>query len=155
MKLNVDVACSSDSLRLAVVARDNKGSILKSWTKAFRSCDAIVTKAEAIVWVIQIAKSKNFNLIIIEGDAKVCFDALNGDLEKCSWTIVSRCSDMVELSKEFVSCNFCWIKRDVYFAAHSLAKFASYNKLTFSCNISSLPLTDWEAWKGDGFPNSV
>ena len=63
--------------------------------------------------------------------------------------------DMVVLSKEFVSCKFCWIKRDANFVAHSLAKFASCNKLTFSCNISSLPPSVWEAWKGDGFPTSV
>ena len=107
MKLNVDAACSSDSSWLAVVARDDQGSILKGWTKAFRSCEAVVAEAEAILWAVQIARSENFHSIIIEGDAKICFDAINGDLEKCSWAIASQCNDLVVLSKEFVSCNFC------------------------------------------------
>ena len=155
MNLNVDAACSSDSSWLAVVARDDQGSILKGWTKAFRSYDAVVAEAEAILWGVQIAKSKNFHSVIIEGDAKICFDIINGDLEKCSWAIAFRCNDMVVLRKKFVSCNFCWIKKDANFVTHFLAKFASYNKLTFSCNISSLPPPVWEAWKGDGFLASV
>ena len=139
VKLNVDAACSSNSSWLAVVARDDQGSILKGWTKVFRSCKAVVTKAKAILWAVQIEKSENFQSVIIKGDAKVCFDAINGDLEKCSWAIAFQCNDMVVLSKKFESCTFCWIKRDANFVAHSLAKFASCNKLTFSCNISSLP----------------
>ena len=107
MNLNVDAACSSDSSWLAVVARDDQGSILKGWTKVFHSCEAVVAEAESILWAVQIAKSENFQSIIIEGDAKVCFDAINGDLEKCSWAIASQCNDLVVLSKEFVSCNFC------------------------------------------------
>jgi hypothetical protein len=120
-----------------VVARDDQDSILKCWTKAFCSCDAVVDEAEAILWAVQIVQFENFHSVIIERDAKVCFDTLNGDLEKCSWTIASRCNDMVELSKEFVSCNFCWIKRDANLAKEWATKFASCNKLTFSCNISS------------------
>jgi ribonuclease HI len=84
VKLNVDAACSSNSSWLAVVAGDDQDSILKGWTKVFRSCEAVVAEAEAILWAVQIAKSKNFQSVIIEGDAKVCFDAINGDLEKCS-----------------------------------------------------------------------
>jgi hypothetical protein len=49
VKLNVDAACSSDSSWLAVVARDDQGSILKGWTKAFRSYEAVVAEAEAIL----------------------------------------------------------------------------------------------------------
>jgi ribonuclease HI len=155
VKLNVDAACSSDSSWLAVVARDDQGSILKGWTKVFCSCEAVVAEAKAILWAVQIAKSENFQSVIIEGDAKVCFDAINGDLEKCNWTIAFQCNDMVVLSKKFESCTFCWIKRDANFVAHSLAKFASCNKLIFSCNISSLPPPVWKAWKGDGFTVSV
>jgi hypothetical protein len=90
-------------------------------------------------------KSENFQSVTIERDGQVCFDALNGDFEECSWAIASRCSDMLELSKEFVSCNFCRIKRDADYVTHSLAKFASF--FFFSYNISYLPLTVWEAWK--------
>ena len=83
-----------------------------------------------ILWAVQIAKSENFHSVIMEGDAKVCFDALNGDLENRSWAIASQCSDMIELSKEFVSCNFCQIKRDANFVAHSLAKSHKKHDLT-------------------------
>ena len=48
-----------------------------------------------ILWAVQIAKSENFHLIIVGGDVKICFDALNSDLEKCNWAIASRCSDML------------------------------------------------------------
>ena len=66
------------------MARDDQGSILKVWTKAFCSYDAVVAKTKAILWAVQIVKSENFHSVIIKGDAKVCFDTLNGDLEKCN-----------------------------------------------------------------------
>ena len=84
-----------------------------------------------ILWAVQIAKSENFHSIIIGGDVKIYFDALNSDLEKCNWAIASRYSDMLKLSEEFVNCNSSWIKRDVNYVTHFLAKFTSYNKLTF------------------------
>ena len=65
MKLNVDASCSNDSSWLVVVARDDKGYIFKGWTKAFRSYDAVVAEAEAILWSIQIAKLENFWSILI------------------------------------------------------------------------------------------
>ena len=62
-----------------VVARDDKGQILKAWTKEHVLCEPVMAEASAILWALELAASENFDRIIVEGDAKVCFDGLNGD----------------------------------------------------------------------------
>lgn len=45
----------------------------------------IETKAVAMLWVSNRAIHKKFQDIVIEGDAKLCFDALN------AWLLKSQC----------------------------------------------------------------
>lgn len=73
-----------DALTLAVVARDEKGIILKAWTTNILSNDSLVAKAAAILWAVQLAKRKQFQKI---GDVKLCFDAINGEPDVILWSI--------------------------------------------------------------------
>jgi hypothetical protein len=38
---------------------------------------------------IQIDKEEDFNAIIVEGDAKICFDTFNGNVGESLWSISS------------------------------------------------------------------
>lgn len=73
----------------------------------------------------------------MERDAKICFDSLasmssNGN--QVDWSISSFIRDSLEISKSFLSCNFCWISRDCSGVAHVSAKLASSLRKSFSCN---------------------
>ena len=48
--------------------------------------------------------------IVIEGDAKACFDAI-ADNSLAPWTISSLITNIIELSRSFLSCCFCWTRR--------------------------------------------
>jgi hypothetical protein len=56
-----------------------------------------------------------------------------------SWMITSICNDILELSKVFRSCNFCWVKREANVVVHSLVKAAALSSLSFNCNFSAIP----------------
>ena len=45
--------------------------------------DAIKAEAAAIVRALNLGIGEKFQDIVIEGDAKLCFDALNGDVQNC------------------------------------------------------------------------
>nr|POF20206.1 hypothetical protein CFP56_35992 [Quercus suber] len=77
IKLNVDAAVAESSSALAVVARDDKGIASKAWSKIHHPCPPIVAEVNAILWAAQLAIQERWSHIIIEGDAKRCFDSLS------------------------------------------------------------------------------
>ena len=61
---------------LAVVSRIKNGKVLKVWAKMHEWCSPLQAEAAAVLWAIQVALSENWQHIIIEGDAKSCFNPL-------------------------------------------------------------------------------
>jgi ribonuclease HI len=149
IKLNVDVAISKEFTTLAVVARDENGQILNAWAKEHILCDPLQAEAAALFWAVQLAFEKDFKYVIIEGDSKICIDALNGNLNSVNWSISSLVCNITELCKYFSSCSFFWTRREANGVAHSLAKAASSLRSPFffscCCNSSSLPSIVWNA----------
>ncbi len=88
---------------------------------------------------LKLAKDEIFQNIVVEGDSKICLDALNGDDICYPWKIDSICYDSKMLSLAFNSCSFCWVRQEANNVSHCLAKFASLCNLSFCCNNSSLP----------------
>jgi hypothetical protein len=89
--------------------------------------------------------------IIIEGDTKLCFDAID-DESNTPWSIGPLIGNIGERSKYFMSCSFCWVKKEIIYVAHALAKFASFlNSISFpfSCDKSFIPQVVWDACKVD------
>ena len=119
VKLNVDAAILSDKCWLVVVARDDRGNIMKYWSKAIPLNEPVVAEANAILWAIQIAKEEDFKDIIVEGDAKFCFDVLNSNVVESLWSISSLCKDIKFLGQSFSSCLFSWVFREANSVAHS------------------------------------
>jgi hypothetical protein len=82
IKLNVDTLVLTDHTNLAVVARDDQGQVLKAWSK---ECQPMQAESSAILWASNLAKPERFENIVVEGDANVCFDALNGNSWAAHW----------------------------------------------------------------------
>ena len=154
VKLNVDAALAKESAMIAVVARDHGGEIVKAWAKEYQTCDPMLVEATAILWAVQLAYAEQFTSIIIEGDAKVCFDAVNGKAEDCNWSIPFICNDISVLSQSFDGICFCWVNREANSVADSLAKFSVRDLSNFCCNSYSLPAVVWQAWKRDVLASS-
>jgi ribonuclease HI len=125
VKLNVDAAILIGKCWLAVVVRDDRENIVKFWSKAIPPNEPVVAEANAILLAIQIAKEEDFKHIIVEGDAKICFDVLNGNVVESLWSISSLCRDIKFLGQSFTSCLFNWVYREANSVARSLAKFAA------------------------------
>jgi hypothetical protein len=81
----------------------------------------------------------------MEGDSKICMDALNGDDTCYPWKIDSICSDLKRLSLAFNFCSFCWARREAKNVAHGLTKFTSLHNRSLCCTHSSPPPSVLEA----------
>ena len=76
IKLNVDAAVSQAFTSLVVVAINEFGDALKVWTKIHDLCSPTQAEANAIQWALNFAKDENWSNIVVEGDSKICLDAL-------------------------------------------------------------------------------
>lgn len=86
---------------------------------------------------------------MIEGDAKLCFNAINGDVQNCHWNAKTLLDKAMELKAYFANRCFCWVKREYNAVAHALAKTVSPLSPVLKCNNYSLPPDVWDAWKRD------
>uniref|UniRef100_A0A2N9GBJ0 RNase H type-1 domain-containing protein n=1 Tax=Fagus sylvatica TaxID=28930 RepID=A0A2N9GBJ0_FAGSY len=112
IKLNVDAAMKNNEATIAVVARNADGYVLTSCPKKIKVDDPCIAEAAAIAWAVEIAKAENFMDIMVEGDTKVCIDAVAGATDKPPWRIQSFVDDIAILIVKFNSCCFCWVGRD-------------------------------------------
>jgi ribonuclease HI len=149
IKLNVDAAIKALTATIAVVARNSAGSIIHFWSKNLLTDDPCIAEATAILWALEIAQTEEFLHIIVEGDAKICLDAIMEELSSCPWRIRSLISNIKCLALNFVFCRFCWVGRCANELAHSLAKFVSTCPISLRCNPSYLPPSVREAWIRD------
>ena len=75
----MDAAIVSNFSTLAVIAHDSNGNILKAWTKRSSHSDPLQAEAGATLWALKLADEESFLRILVEGDAKICFDAIHGE----------------------------------------------------------------------------
>ena len=98
--------------------------MLKIWAKTFGKSSPILAEAHAILWGVQLAREEGWNRIILEGDAKSCFDPLTSENISPAWTISNVINNALCLKDLFSFCRFCWVKRDYNAAAHAAAKLS-------------------------------
>ena len=72
----MDAAVSQAFTSLVVVAINEFGEALKVWTKIHDLCSPTQAEANAIQWALNFAKDENWSNIVVEGDSKICLDAL-------------------------------------------------------------------------------
>ena len=85
----------------------------------------------------------------MEGDAKICIEALAVEPDKVPWRIQTLFSNIKCVALDFNFCSFYWVPRDVNALAHSFAIFASSQDFCFSCNSTNLPPSVYKAWIRD------
>ena len=133
-----------------MVARNEFGEVLKVWTKIHDLCSPTQAEVVAIQWALNLANDENWSNIVVEGDSKICLDALSKAKEPSDWSISSITRGTVVLSVFFDNCKFCWVKRSLNSAAHSAAKYAISLKVGFLCNKHDLPphilKACWQDW---------
>ena len=107
IKLNVDATVSHDFTSLAVVAWNEFGEVLKVWAKIHDLCSPTQVEAAAIMWALSLVRAENWCNIIMEGDSKICFDALSKAEEPSNWSISSIIHDVASMSVSLDKCEFC------------------------------------------------
>lgn len=133
---------------LLVFIQKFRSSRSVTWNKVTYNC--LLLKAElnwqveaykksSILWVVQFAKSENWDHVIFEGDAKVCFDPLSFPLWSPDWSIGNIISNILYFKKPFISCCFSWLKRECNVVDHAAAKFSRYSCQSFCFNNHSFP----------------
>ena len=139
IKLNTDAAIGKHSNAIAVVARDHKGEVLKVWARSTPTCSPLRVEASAILWAIQLAKVEKWPQIVIEGDAKNCFDPLSSSPTAPDWSISNTVSSILSLREFFLNCIFNWVKRECNSATHAATKLSLSSSRSFCFNKLSLP----------------
>ena len=140
VKLNVDATVSENFIALVVVAKNKDGEVLKVSAKVHEWCSPLQAEVAAVLWTIQLALSENQQYIIIEGDAKSCFDFLTiSDLQP-NWSIATTISNILDLRNSFLNCNFHWVRECYNTAAHEATKYAIRSCRAFFFNKCNLPI---------------
>jgi ribonuclease HI len=107
IKLNVDATIKASTTTIAVVAKNSANSIIHFWSKNLLTDDPCIAEATAILWALEIAQTEEFLHIIVEGDAKICLDAITEELSSCHWRIRPLISNIKCLALKFAFCRFC------------------------------------------------
>jgi hypothetical protein len=94
-------------------------------TDVARDCNGLIIMAS------KLAIFNQFMNCIIEGDAKTCIDACNGNPDECLWILSAICNDVRFLLHSVDSCAFTWVRRDANVVAHTLAQFATHSRFFF------------------------
>ena len=123
IKLNVDAAVSLSRTTLAMVVRNDKGEILKFCAKACCCEVPVVAEAKVVLWALQMTKEEDYQMVLVEGDAKTVMDSLQSPLSPVDWTISTIARDVQTLSSYFLNCDFQWTRREGNNLAHTIAQF--------------------------------
>ena len=139
IKLNVDAAISNISAAIAVVARDHLGVPVKVWARTIKKTSPIQAETDALLWALQLAKVEKWSHVVLEGDAKICNDAINKPSNPCPWMLIIPIQNIRALLDCFSSCSFVWVNRSCNGVAHHAARFALNFRLSFFFNKDNLP----------------
>lgn len=96
----------------------------------------------ALLWTLELAHAQHFLDIIVEGDAKVCIEAISQSTEAIPWPwrIMPLISNVKCLALNFFfSYCFCWVRCDANVLAHLLVKFVFTQPIYPLCNPANLP----------------
>ena len=96
-----DAALSSSGSALAVITRDNRGTICNAWTKVLSHRSPFQAEAEALLWAFQIAKRERWSNIILESDSKISIDSLSSSSSILDWCIRTTILKVSVLARSF------------------------------------------------------
>ena len=134
-----------------MVARDHSGTPIKTWIKPYCKCPPAQAEVAAVLWAAKLAVAEGWMKVMIEGDAKECFDALFDPGHQPSWVISNFVCDILPFSRAFCYVSFVWVRRACNSAAHCAAKLALRTHCFMSFLTDSLPAELLQACNAD-FP---
>ena len=117
-------------------------------SKTHHPCPLIVVEANAILWAAQLTIQEGWSHIIIEGDAKRCFDPLSVEDVIPEWSIANLVYSILNLKVDFVQCFFRWVKEESNSATHVTTKL-SLTSESFCFSKDNLPRVVHSACLGD------
>ena len=139
----------SDPCIAEAMARDSSGIITNWWTKRHPTSYPCITEAMALLWTLELAQANCFSNVVVEGDAKVCVDAINVGNDETSWRILPIITNAKNMISIFCSCSFNWVRRNANFVTYILAKVASSQPICLSCNSTNLSSSIHKVWIRD------
>ena len=80
--------------------------MLKLWANIHDLCTPTQAEAAAILRALNLAITENWCNITVEGDSKICFDALSKAKDPIDWSISSIICDATDMSVSFDNCEF-------------------------------------------------
>ena len=118
MKINCDAAIGKDYSVIAAVARDWRGALVFALSKKANTNVPLQVEAKALLWSVQLARSFNGIKVVIEGDSKMCIEALRTQNVDGPWRISSYLTEICRLTSLLSDCSFTWVRREGNHAAH-------------------------------------
>ena len=139
MKINCNAAIGKDYSVFATVARDWRGALVFALSKKANTNVPLQAEAGALLWSVQLAVSFTSIKVVIEGDSKMCIEALRTQNLDVPWRI-SRCLiEIYRLTSFLSNCSFNWLRREANCAAHELATWSLQNHLIGSFDFGAGP----------------
>ena len=152
LKINVDAPVTKSHASIVVIARDHLGIPIKMWARVIKLTSPIQAEFETIFWAMLLAKYERWSHVIVEGDAKDCFDALVDPKFLPSWSIHTTIDNILALHRFFFF--FAWIRRSSNEVAHKAARFTINSNMSFVFNKDNLSPALSAACKDDYSPCS-
>ncbi|KAJ9177319.1 hypothetical protein P3X46_012553 [Hevea brasiliensis] len=134
IKINFDGGTSKQQNlgSVVVIARDSSGNPC-GWSckRLLAMTDPLIVEVVACREAILLARAKDFDQIIIEGDATVVIQSLQGNTPPIEIKVVI--ADILELANGLHRISYCFIKKDYNTQAHNLTARPLYDA-SFTCN---------------------
>nr|XP_023892398.1 uncharacterized protein LOC112004387 [Quercus suber] len=111
INVNVDAALNSSRSALAVVAMDHRGEVLFLRGVRHYLCRPAQAEAEALLWAVKLAIQEKWSVVIFEGDAKICIDALSNSELIPDWHSATTICNICSLASHFTDVKFSWVWR--------------------------------------------
>lgn len=121
------------------MARDHRGEVIFLRGIRHHLCRPTQAEVDALLWAMKLVIQEQWSVVIFEGDAKICIDALSNSKLIPDWYSTATISNIRCLSSHFTAVKFSWVRRLGNLAAHEIAKFALNSNLDFCFNNGNLP----------------
>ncbi|PON60923.1 hypothetical protein TorRG33x02_283420 [Trema orientale] len=101
-KLNFDISHSPSTVVVAVVVRDNEGTIMTIVSSLLPPVSLLLAKSLATSLAIDVAFSVNLKFILFERDSKVPLENIQAQQDTCPWEISKMYSNFEIVSLDII-----------------------------------------------------
>nr|XP_048317930.1 uncharacterized protein LOC125418441 [Ziziphus jujuba var. spinosa] len=140
IKINTDAAIRDGSSMVAVIARDQKGCLLKIKAVQCNSDIPEVAEAFGVLQGLLLAQEEGWNNLWCESDARMLVQSLNNPERHIShWAAAGFIFDILRLLKDFQEVHFAWIPRKENILADFVCSWCLKHNISGFLSQSSLP----------------